>query len=352
MQLTLKQAAEMVGGQAFGPTHTLIRGTGTLSSARQGEITYADSAKALAKLERSNAEAVLLPIGLEATDRAYIQVEDVRESFSRLVAWFRPPRQRERIGISPAANISDSASIAEDVDVYPGASIGDDVEIGAGSTIHANATVMAGCRIAENVTIFPGAVLYDDTIVGARSIIHANAVIGANGFGYDTVDGVHRLGAQMGYVEIEADVEIGAATTVDRGSWGATTIGAGTKIDNQVQIAHNCRIGRHNILCSQVGIAGSSTTGDYVVMAGQVGIPDHCHIGDQVTIGAKSGVMRDVPSGQTMLGIPATPERMQMQLLAAVQRLPEMRKQVRAIQRVVDAHEAQLNPPDAGRDAA
>ena len=208
---------------------------------------------------------------------------------------------------------------------------------------------MAGCRLAENVTVYPGAVLYEGTIVGPRCILHANCVLGAYGFGYDTVDGSHQLGAQLGYVELEADVELGASTTVDRGSYGATTIGAGTKVDNNVQIAHNCRIGRHNILCSQVGIAGSSSTGDYVVMAGQVGIPDHVHLGDQVTIGAKSGVMRDVPNGQTMLGIPATPERTQMQQLAALQRLPEMRKQLRALLRKVDA---MTTDTEQTRDAA
>ena len=361
MQRTLKQIAEMVGGTLCGPdqpdgaetplSDVVIRGTGTLSSARQGEITFADSPKALEKLERSPAEAVIVPQDLTVTDRPSVQVDDVREAFAKVVSTFRPPRAAQRIGISPAANVSSSARIAEDVDIHPGAAIGDDVEIGAGTTIHANVTIMAGCRIAENVTIFPGAVLYEDTMVGARCILHANVVIGAYGFGYDTVDGAHQLGAQLGYVEIESDVEIGSASTVDRGSYGATTIGSGTKIDNQVQIAHNCRIGRNNILCAQVGIAGSSTTGDYVVMAGQVGIPDHCHIGDQVTIGAKSGVMRDVPSGQTMLGIPATPERMQMQLLAALQRLPEMRKQVRAMQRTLDAHDARLNSGEK-RDAA
>lgn len=351
MQLTLNEAADWVGGTYFGSDQIVIRGTGTISSARQGEVTFAESKKALERLEHSPAEVVLVPLDVELTDRAYIQVADVREAFAKLVTYFRPRRKFARVGVSPHAHVSKSAKIGDDVDIFPGVVIGAQVDIGSGTMIHGNVTIMDGCKIAENVTIYPGVVLYEDTIVGARCILHANCVVGAYGFGYDTTDaGTHQLGAQYGYVELESDVELGAATTVDRGSYGATTIGTGTKVDNQVQIAHNCRIGRHNILCAQVGIAGSSATGDYVVMAGQVGIPDHCHIGDQVTIGAKSGVMRDVPSGQTMLGIPATPERQQMQFLAAIQRLPEMRKQVRAIQRVVDAHDQQLNPTQ--RDAA
>lgn len=337
MQLTLTQAATLVGGTAHGSDQLVIRGTGTLSSARQGEITFAETQKAIDRLTHSHADVVLVSRGLRTEDRAFIEVENVRESFAKLVEHFHPRRVAKRTGISPAANVSPTANVGNDVDIHPGAVIGDDVSVGDGCTIHANVTVMAGCQIAENVTIYPGAVLYEDTIVGARCILHANCIVGAFGFGYDTVDGAHQLGAQLGYVELEADVELGASTTVDRGSYGATTVGVGTKVDNNVQIAHNCRIGRHNILCSQVGIAGSSSTGDYVVMAGQVGIPDHVHIGDQVKIGAKSGVMRDVPSGQTMIGIPATPERSQMQMLAALQRLPEMRKQLRALSRVVDA---------------
>lgn len=337
MQLTLKEAAALVGGIPHGSDQLVVRGTGTISSARQGEITFADTQKVLDRLSHSVADVVLVPLDLQPEDRAYIQVENVREAFDKLVEYFHHRRVSRRIGVSPAAIVSPTAKIGNDVDIHPGAVISDDVEIGDGCTIYANVTVMAGCRVAENVTLFPGVVLYEDTLIGPRCILHANCVVGAYGFGYDMVDGAHQLGAQFGYVELEEDVDLGASTTVDRGSYGATTIGAGTKVDNNVQIAHNCRLGRHNILCSQVGIAGSSSTGDYVVMAGQVGVPDHVHIGDQVTIGAKSGVMRDVPSGLTMLGIPATPERSQMQQLAALQRLPQMRKQVRALQRLVDS---------------
>ena len=126
-------------------------------------------------------------------------------------------------------------------------------------------------------------------MIGPRSIIHAGAVLGAYGFGYNTVGGRHLLSAQLGYVTIGPDVEIGASTTIDRGTYGPTEIGEGTKVDNLVMIAHNCRIGRHNIICSQVGIAGSTTTGDYVVMAGQVGVRDHVHIGSRAVLGAMSG---------------------------------------------------------------
>ncbi len=221
--------------------------------------------------------------------------------------------------------------------MHPGASIGDDVEIGAGSVIHSGTRVLGGCKLGQRVTIFPNAVLYEDTVVGDRSVIHANAVLGAHGFGYKLIEGRHQPTAQFGNVQVGADVEIGAGSTVDRGAYGPTVIGDGTKIDNLVMVAHNCHVGKHNILCSQVGIAGSTNTGDYVTLAGQVGIRDHVKIGDHAVVGAKAGVSNDVAPGAHVLGSPAMPERDQKIQFAAMARLPEMRKQLKALERKIDS---------------
>ncbi len=215
------------------------------------------------------------------------------------------------------------------------ATIGDEVTIAAGTTIHSGAQVMAGCRIGENVTIFPGAVLYEDTVVGNDCLIHAGAVIGAFGFGYRQQEGQHQLSAQLGNVVIGDRVEVGANSTIDRGTYGSTRIGDGTKIDNLVQIAHNCQIGKHNLLCAQVGIAGSTSTGDYVVMAGQVGVRDHVHIGTGARIGAMAGVSNDIAPGVVAFGAPATPERDQKVLLASLAKLPEMRKQFKQVRKTL-----------------
>jgi UDP-3-O-[3-hydroxymyristoyl] glucosamine N-acyltransferase len=151
-------------------------------------------------------------------------------------------------------------------------------------------------------------------------------------------------------VRIGCDVEIGACTTIDRGTYGATSIGDGTKIDNLVQIAHNCRIGRHNLICSQVGIAGSTTLGDYVVIGGQAGVRDHVHIGSRAMLSAMAGITNDVPDGAVMLGIPATPEREQKLKLAALAKLPEMRQEFKALRRAVAALEKSLAVPTARRE--
>jgi len=336
MQATLAELADLVGGRLIGDGNLPIQGAAPLGDAKPGEITLIDKAKRTGSLASSRASAVVAPRSVVADELPTIQVDDVHQAFAVIVARFRPPRANQHIGISPHAVISPTAKLGKNVDVHPLATIGDDVEIGDGSTIHSGVQIMAGSTIGPEVTIFPHAVLYEDTVVGPRCVIHAGAVLGAYGFGYCCDEGRHRLSAQLGNVVLGADVEIGAGSTVDRGTYGPTIIGEGTKIDNQVMIAHNCRIGRHNMICAQVGIAGSTTTGDYVVMAGQVGVRDHVHIGAQAVLGAMAGVMNNVPDGARVIGIPATPEREQFVKQAALTQLPEMRRQLKQLQSAVD----------------
>lgn len=336
MQAKLAELAALVGGRLIGDGDLVIHGAAPLGDAKPGEITLIDKPERSGLLASSRASAVVAPRSLVSDQLPAIQVDDVHQAFSLIVARFRPPRTSRRVGVSPAAVISPTAKLGNNLHICPLATIGDEVEIGDGSTIHSGVQIMAGSKIGPEVTIFPNAVLYEDTIVGPRCVIHAGAVVGAYGFGYCCQEGRYRLSAQLGNVILEADVEIGAGSTIDRGTYGPTIIGEGTKIDNQVMIAHNCRIGRHNMICAQVGIAGSTTTGDYVVMAGQVGVRDHVHIGAQAVLGAMAGVMNDVPDGARVVGIPATPEREQMIKQAALTRLPEMRRQLKRLQYTVD----------------
>ncbi|MEX2317135.1 MAG: UDP-3-O-(3-hydroxymyristoyl)glucosamine N-acyltransferase [Pirellulales bacterium] len=345
-QTTLGQLAELVDGRLRGDPATPIEGAAVLSEAAAGQITLIDQPERIGQLSKTQAAAVVVPEKITCDWPAAIVVADVHAAFTKIVQHFRPPRPQRNVGVSPRAIVSSSAWIGSNVNIHPGATVDDDCEIGDDTTILSGAHLLAGCVIGREVTIGPGAVLYEDTIVGDWSIIHAGVVLGCHGFGYTQAGGRHVPTAQLGYVRIGSDVEIGAGTTIDRGTYGATTIGDGTKIDNLVQIAHNCRIGRHNLICSQVGIAGSTSTGDYVVMGGQAGIRDHVHIGAGAMLSAMAGITNDVPDKAVMMGIPATPEREQKLKQAALAKLPEMRKEFKALRTAV----AELEKRAAGGD--
>jgi len=343
MTTPLVELAKLVDGRIVGNGELAIRGAAALDQATTGDITLLDS---IERLTQCRATAAVVPASEEelggatrpgsACAVALVVVDDVHSAFTTIFLHFHPRRPAKRIGVHSLAVVDPSAQLADDVDVHPGATIGPDVRIGKGTTIHSGTHIMAGCEIGPGVTLMPGVTLYDETLIGDRTTIHAGAVIGGYGFGYQMVEGRHDRQAQLGNVVIGADVEIGAGTTIDRGTYGPTTIGDGTKIDNLVMIAHNCRIGRHNLICSQVGIAGSTTTGDYVVMAGQVGVRDHVQIGSGAVLGAMAGVSNDVPAGARVFGIPATPEREQKLKQAALAKLPEMRREFRALRHSVE----------------
>jgi len=336
MQATLAQLATLVDGVLVGDGGLLIQGAAPLRDAQPGEVALYDGSEKNNGLTACRASALVVPRNQAPNGLPVIQVEDVHRAFTALVEYFRPQRASRRMGISPLAAVSPTACLGEDVDIHPFATIGDDVTIGRGTTIHSGVHILAGSRIGEDVTIYPNAVLYENTVVGPRCIIHAGAVLGAAGFGYSLVNGRHVLSAQLGNVVLEAEVEVGAGSTIDRGTYGPTVVGEGTKIDDLVMVAHNCRIGRHNMLCSQVGIAGSTTTGDYVVMAGQVGVRDHVRVGHRAVLGAMAGVINDVPDDSRMIGIPATPEREQKIKQAILSKLPEMRQHIKQLQATVD----------------
>jgi UDP-3-O-[3-hydroxymyristoyl] glucosamine N-acyltransferase len=340
MPITLEELAAAVAGTLVGAAGTSpLTAAATLETAAANEITLVDAADKLHLLAKSRAGAAIVPRGTGPLDRPTIEVADVHAAFATAIALFRPPQPRPRIGISPQAAVDPAARIAADVDIHPFATVGADVEIGPGATIHSGVRLMAGCKVGAGTEIFPNAVLYENTVVGSGCVVHANAVLGAYGFGYKPTATGYVLSAQLGWVEIGDAVEIGAGTTIDRGTYGPTVIGAGTKLDNLVMIAHNCRLGRHNMICSQVGVAGSTTTGDWVVMAGQVGVRDHVHIGDKAVLGARSGVSCDIEAGRTVLGEPAIDLRDRKLQLATISKLPEMRKDLKSLAARVEAME-------------
>jgi UDP-3-O-[3-hydroxymyristoyl] glucosamine N-acyltransferase len=339
--MSLQDVALKVRGLLDGPPDQLITGVNSLAKAAPGELSFACEARHSRELQRSRAAAALVPQALALLvrplrrDLALIVVDDPYDAFLELLLDFQPPLPAPPACIHPTAQVSPTARIGEQCRIEAGAVIGDGVILGDRVRIGALAVVGDECRIGDDSMLFPHATLYPRVTLGRRVVVHAHAVLGADGFGYRFRDGRFQKTPQLGTVVVDDDVEIGASTTIDRAMIGATRIGEGTKIDNLVMIGHNCEIGRHNVFASQVGFAGSVTTGDYVRCAGQVGIADHVHLGERSSYGAKAGVHRDMPAGRSYLGAPASDERDQMRTLAALQRIPEMRKQLRELERQV-----------------
>jgi UDP-3-O-[3-hydroxymyristoyl] glucosamine N-acyltransferase len=341
MAIRVAALAEWLDGQVLGNETLLIDRAHSLSKAGPGSIAFFAGVKS-AGLKPIGGAVILLSSKLRAdaasltnTTSAFILVEDPKDAFLRVAAYFAPRRTRPEIGISSDAYVSATARVGKETNIHPGAHVGAGVILGDRCDIYPGAVIGRGCRLGDEVVVYSNAVLYDDIVVGNRVILHAGCVIGADGFSYRLVDGRHERIPHFGTVRIEDDVEIGANTTIDRAMVDETVIGQGTKLDNLVMIAHNCELGRHNLFVSQVGLAGSVTTGDYVVCAGQVGIADHVHLGSRSVLGPKAGVHKDVPEGERYVGVPAVPEADCYRSVMLTQKLPEMKQQLRKLERQV-----------------
>lgn len=345
MTRTLAEWAALVSATVVGDGAILISGAATPEAAGPTDLAFLQDARSLHRLGETKAVALLVrPAEAELPEVqrfSRLIVADPHAAILQILQILRPTRVA-RTGIAGSAMIDPTAVIDSTCSIGAGACIEADVVIGPRCVIHAGVVIGPGCRIGADVTIHPNAVLYADCIVEDRALIHANAVIGADGFGYKFVAGRFEKIPQLGWVHIGPDTEIGACTTIDRGAIGATVIGAGTKIDNLVQIAHNCNVGRHNAFASQAGLAGSCTTGDYVRLGGQAGIKDHLTLHTGCSIGAKSGLHKDVPAGETWIGFPATPEADQKRLVFSLRRVPDMRDQLKALEARVKELSAQL----------
>jgi UDP-3-O-[3-hydroxymyristoyl] glucosamine N-acyltransferase len=236
-------------------------------------------------------------------------------------------------GISPSAFVSETSQISSDAVIYPYAYIGKESTIGEGAVIYPFVHIGDGVTIGKETVIYPHAVIYDKVIIGKNVIIHSGTVLGSDGFGYIWDGERHVKIPQIGIVEIEDDVEIGANVTIDRASLGKTLIKKGTKIDNLVQIAHNVSIGENSIIVSQVGIAGSSTIGNNVVLAGQVGVRDHVVIGNNVKAAGGTGITKSVPENSLISGNPHMPHREWLRFQGHLKNLPKLNKRIKNIEK-------------------
>lgn len=330
--MKLKELSETIGAELSGPGDTEIIGVAGIGEAGEGYITFIADAKNLKDLERSRASAALVPLDAPALPLPVLRVKNPRLAFARAIEIFYA-KPYVASGIHPAS------------------SVGKNVVIGDEPSIHACAVVADGARIGDRVTLYPGvyigkgSVIGDDSVihanvsigeriaVGKRVIIHSGTVLGSDGFGFVTEGGKHHKIPQVGGVIIEDDVEIGANCSIDRATLGNTLIKKGTKLDNQVHVAHNVTIGEHCLLAGQVGIAGSSTLGDYVVFGGQAGVADHTVVGDRVMAGGKAVITKDVEAGQIIAGFNAMPIREWLKVQAVLPKLPELKKLVTKLEK-------------------
>lgn len=327
--------AEIVGGTLEGSADIEISGIAPLDRAGPGDLSFLASARYLAYVDQTAADALLIGLELRSqtdTTGARIIVADVHRALAELLPHlYEEPEARS--GIHPTAVVEEGVTLGDGVTLGPYAVIGSNVRLGDRVRVGSHAVVESTCELEEDVVLHSHVVLYHGVRVGRRSVLHSGVRAGVDGFGYAEAEGKHVKIPQVGTCRIGADVEIGANSTIDRGSVGATEIGDGVKIDNLVHIGHNARIGDGSIIIAQVGIAGSVRIGEGVTLAGQAGIPGHVEIGDGATVAAQAGLFGDVPPGEIYSGYPARPHREALRTQAALQRLPDALKRLRAIER-------------------
>lgn len=336
MRITVAELARQLGGEISGDGDVVLTGFTSAERAQAGDLTFAEKDSYFAAAEASAASAILVAGAFTSSTKVLIRVPDARVAAARALPIFNPPEVFTP-GIDASARIASTARIDASAHVGPHCVVGEGVVIGARSVLMGGNHLGAECRVGEDTRLSPNVVLYARTELGNRVAIHAGTVIGSDGYGYVFDQGRHRKMLQIGQVIIHDDVEIGANVAIDRGALGPTIIGEGTKIDNLVHIAHNVVIGRHCLIMGQVGFAGSTQLGDYGVIASQSGIAGHLKLGRQSVVGAKSGVMRDVGDKETVLGIPAAPDKQAKRQWIAVQKLPELMQRMRELEKQVAA---------------
>lgn len=336
MEITLAQLAALTRGTILnGEADLLLTGFGGLRESSAGDVSFFGNERFVNDLRRTKASAVL--VGQDFTETvpgvALVACANASAAFAEIVKRFTPPPREFRPGIHPAAVVDPSAGLNRDkvcigacAVVEAGAEIGDGTEIGAGCFVGAQV------KIGRDCLLFPRVTVYDHCVLGDRVRLHSGVTIGADGFGYEFSGGRHQKIEQVGIVQIDNDVEIGANSTVDRARFGRTWIGEGTKIDNLVMIAHNCILGRHVIVVAQAGIAGSTRIGDYCIIAAKAGIAGHLDIAPRITIAGQTAVTRDLTDKGVYMGRPAQLRKDHQTQQVLVRRLPDLFERVKKLE--------------------
>ncbi len=340
MKLTVAQLAERVGAELVGDGCGQIIAVGSIETAGANDVTFITNDRHIARLEKSGAGVVIAGKRIAGLAKPQLIVKNVDAALIETLKIFAPKLKAAAEGIAPTAKVGQNVKIAKGVSVGAGAVIDDGAAIGENSVIAGGCKIGENSKVGKNCRLDSNVAVYHNCTIGDNVIIQANSTIGSTGFGYSFIDGSHRLIPHNGGVVIEDFVEIGANCCVDRAKFGNTIIGAGTKIDNLVQIAHNVIIGKCCLVAAQVGISGSCRIGDGVVLAGQVGLVDNIEIGNGTMIGAQAGVMSGTEAGARLLGSPAMDIRDAMKVFGLMKRLPKLAESLKQLHKRIEILEA------------
>jgi len=333
MTRTAKELAEAIGAKLEGDAALELRGLAAPERAGPHDLIYVETAKHAVRAAASAALCAIAGEGVSLGEKTILRHKQAKLAFAKAAALLLE-RASIAVGIHPTAIVAPLARVSVGVSIGPYAVIGEDVHVGEGTQIGAHTVIGAGCWIGQNCRIHPRVTLYSAVRVGHRVEIHSGAVIGADGFGYAHGEGRYWKFPQTGIVQIGDDVEIGANTTIDRGSLDDTRIEEGVKLDNLVHIGHNCQIGAHTVMAAQVGFSGSCTIGKNIVIGGQAGFGEHCRLEDGAIIGGQSGVLggKTIRSGQTVWGTPARSLEKFKEQFAWQARLPELAERIKKLE--------------------
>jgi UDP-3-O-[3-hydroxymyristoyl] glucosamine N-acyltransferase len=335
MKITLKELASLVSGELSGNAKLVIKNAANLEDAKEGDITFAVDDRSAAEFDRSKASAAIVPLRLKKfPSKDHIKVRDMRLAMAKALGAFEN-KHVLKPGVHRSAVISKSAKIGPGCSVMANVSIGDNSSIGKGTKIYPGCFIGDNCHIGSGTILHPNVVIYDDTVIGDRCILHAGVVLGVDGFGYASVNGKHEKIPQIGNVVIGDDVEICANSCVSRSTMGSTVIKRGTKLDNLVHIAHNCKIGEDCAITAIVAVAGSCELGNHVSIGGTSGVVDHVKIGENTVVMGRSGVTKDTPPNSVVSGFPAQDHKKELAERAALRRLPKLIEKVSEIEKLL-----------------
>lgn len=350
--MTLKETAQLLGGDVSGDDETEIRGVAKIEEAEAGDITFLANLKYKKHVKTTRASAIIIGRDVQpdelkerTTPIPLIRVADPYMSFLKMIDFFHPAPEPLTGGIHPTAVIDKSASLAPDVAVGAHVVIGENCRIGNGTMLYPGTVLHQGVKVGKKTVIYSNVTVRESCTIGDRVIVHSGTVIGSDGFGFaPTHEGTHEKIPQRGIVEIQNDVEIGANCTIDRATIGRTLIEDGVKLDNLIHVAHNCTIGAHTVIAAQTGISGSTKVGRHCAFGGQVGLTGHITIADKTSIGAQSGVPKSIEEeGKTYFGYPAREIRETLRIEGALRQLPELLYEFRKLIKRVEELEKLIN---------